>query len=128
MNKINKEMDINLSRRKRDELKRKNEELKKEEYDKYVGELDELYFDLYSDEYSLFYDFFIDLMEKKFYCIKNDYKNYNDFKIFVDGYSRHKDEFKDKKINDYLDEETSEEEIEEDFLENDFFLRKGERF
>lgn len=127
-NKIKGMDSLNLSRKKLDEIKRKKEEIKKDEYYKYVEELDELYFDLYSDEYMRFYNYFRDLLDKKFYCVEESYLCYNDFVKFVDGYSRHKEDFKDNKINEYLDDETSEEEFDDDILDNDFFLRKGERF
>jgi len=123
-------MDISLlSKKKQNELRKNKEDERKADYDKFVGELDELYFDLYSTDYDNFYEYFISLMDNKYYCVDGrNVVNYKDFRDFVDKNSWHRDEFKDKKIGEYLDDESSEEEEEVYNLDNDFFIRKGERF
>lgn len=116
----------NLSRKKLEELKKNKEENDKKSYDTFVNGLDELYEDIFVDQYRDFYNFFIDLMDKKFYCLESNHIVYNDFVKFVDKYSNLKDDFKEGKIKEYLDDESSEEEIEED--QYDFLNKKIERF
>ena len=113
---------INLSRKKKDSLDKRRSE--KEDYDKFVSELDDFYFELYGEDYSRFYGYFLDLLEKRYMFFGEG--NYNEFVKFVDKYSSHRDEFRDEKIRDYLDDESSEEELDEDSY--DFLFKKGDRF
>jgi len=116
-----------LSRKRKEEIWRLKEEEKKEELSQFKNGLDDLYFDLYSDDYGGFYNYFMDLLEKKFYCVERDSQSYNDFVSFVDNYSSHKEEFKEAEIERYLDYKSSDEE-EEDEAEYEFLNKKIERF
>ncbi len=115
-----------LSRKQLDEIKKNKEEEDRLRYEKYVGELDELYFDLHSEEFGQFYDYFLDILEKKFYCVERDYQNYKDFVDFVNRNSNHREIFKESKIESYLDDVSSEEEEDEEKYE--FLMKKTERF
>jgi len=116
-----------LSRKKREELKKNKEEEKKINYDKFVNDLDELYVDLFSNDYGNLYEYFIELLDKKFYCVEQSQEGFNIFSKFIDGYSSHKDEYKEIKINQYLDDVSSEDDVEEE-TEYEFLNKKIERF
>lgn len=115
-----------LSKKKLEEIRKNKEEDDRIRYDKYIDELDELYFDLHSDIYGDFYDYFIDILEKKFYYVEKEHQNYKDFVDFVDKNSFHREVFKEGKIEKYLDDISSEEEDDEEKYE--FLMKKIERF
>ena len=117
---------MELSRKKRDEIKKVKEENDKILYNRFTEGLDDLYFDLYGDEYDNFFQYFMDLLEKRYFIIERDKGVYDNFKKFIDRNSTHREEFKDKKINDYLEDVSSEEEEDEEKYE--FLMKKTERF
>lgn len=114
-----------LSRKKKEELRKKKEEEDKIAYENFVSELDDLYDDLFSDEYCDFYRFYLNMLDKKFYCVDNDEFTNDRFREFVDKYSNHREDFKEEKIRQYLDYESSEEDDDEDNFE--FLMKKTER-
>jgi hypothetical protein len=119
-------MDHNLSKKKREELRRIKEDEDRERFKQFQEGLDEEYRDMYENNYNEFYCYFLDILRKKNYDIRVNSDACNDFYEFVERNSNHKDIFRDMKINKYLDDDSTEEEIDDESYE--FLMKKTERF
>lgn len=106
------------SRKRREELRRQREENRKIHFEKFKEDLDEYYYEHFSDEYYNLYQFLLSKLKQNYICTEHLY-NYNEFVKFVDKYSTHKGEYVEENIREYLEVESSEDDDEDqnyDFL------------
>lgn len=113
-----------ISKKKVEQLKKQKEEEKKIAFENYKRQLDEDYVDLHSNEFMAFYEYFRDLVgERLGYRIDG---HYGEFVNFLVNNSSHKDEFRETKIQEYLEESSEDEEEEEEEVgKYDFLYFKG---
>ena len=102
---------MKLSNNKLKEIELQYEKEKKDDFDEFKNDLDDMYFDLFSDEH---YDIFINLMELLCIHRMDDPYQYIDFVAFLDKYSYHHHNYREEEINKYLDEEEKEKEKEKE--------------
>ena len=115
-----------LSKKKLEKLRLEKEREKLEAFEEYKKQLDEDYIDLHSDEFMDFYEFFLGELEGKGLGGKFN-GSYGKFVDFVVENSGHKDEFRERKIGEYLEEKSEDEEDDEDedVGKYDFLYFKG---
>jgi len=114
----------NLSNKQKKELKKQKEEQKNRDFNDYKKKLNDDYLDLHEADYSDFYDYILEIMDKINLPNKNDSDFYNKFKDFVIYNSSHKEIFIENEIIKYLDEISEEDNEEENDRDYDFMNQK----
>jgi hypothetical protein len=110
-----------LSNKQKRDLKKKKEEQKKLEFDEFKKRLADDYLELYDNDFTDFYNYFLDTMESLNIPMREDF--YNKFRGFLIQNSSHREIFMESEIEKYLDEAT-EEDMEEDERDYEFMNQK----
>lgn len=110
-----------LSNKQKRDLKKAKEEQKKIEFEEFKKKLSEDYLELYENDFTEFYNYFLEVMESLNIPIREDF--YNKFRGFLIQNSTHKETFMDAEIEKYL-EEVTEEDLEDDDRDYDFMNQK----
>lgn len=118
-------MEQKLSKKKLEQIRIKRENEKREAFEEYKRQLEEDYLDLHNNEFMDFYEYFCEELENKGLGGNKGFYGY--FVDFLVENSSHREEFREMKIQEYLDEPSDEEdEDEEDEVgKYDFLYFKG---
>ena len=116
-----------LTKKQKEEKRLKKEQIKKEHFEQFKSQLDDDYFDMYSDDFEEFYEFFRNSVDVK--GLGTVQGKLPDFIEFVDKYSNDRELFRREKIAEYEAEPSDPDSDEEDEDENyDFLYTKGNHF
>ena len=116
-----------LTKKQLEQKRLKKEQEKREHFEQYKEQLDVDYFDLYSEDFQDFYEFFRDGIDRRGLGVVEG--KLNEFVKFVDMYSSDREVFRSEKIAEYEAEESDPDEDEEEEDGNfDFLYTKGNYF
>ncbi len=110
-----------LSNKQKRDLKKKKDEQKKIEFEEFKKRLADDYLDLYENDFTDFYNYFLYTMESLNILMREDF--YNKFQRFLIQNSSHRETFMESEIEKYL-EELTEEDMDEDDRDYEFMNQK----